>query len=97
MFREPRGNYLLNDKSVKLALDLTIINKVTINRKTRKPFMEKIITRISRKNSRKPADGIWISKFDLDYAFGQIHLSRRAIDICSFAVKGETLPATKTF
>ena len=44
------------------------------------PNMEALISRISRKLADGPADKIWISKFDLDYAYGQIKLSMRAMD-----------------
>ena len=32
------------------------------------------------------ADEIWISKLDLDYAYGQLRLSNGAMDLCIFAV-----------
>ena len=34
------------------------------------------------------ADDIWISKFDLDYAYGQLPLSKNAMDLCIFAITG---------
>ena len=52
------------------------------------PNMEELISRISRKIADGPADEIWISKFDLDYAYGQLQLSKRAMDLCLFAVTG---------
>ena len=52
------------------------------------PNMEDLISRISRKIADGPADEIWISKFDLDYAYGQLKPSRRAMDLCMFAVTG---------
>ena len=52
------------------------------------PNMEELISRISRKIADGPADEIWISKFDLDYAYGQLQLSKRAMDLCIFAVTG---------
>ena len=50
--------------------------------------MEELISRISRKIADGPANEIWISNFDLDYAYGQLKLSRRAMDLCIFAVTG---------
>ena len=50
------------------------------------PNMEELISRISRKFSDGPADEIWTSKFDLDYAYGQLLLSREARNL--FAVIG---------
>ena len=76
------------DKSVKIALDSRKLNEITIKRKAQMPNMEELISRISRKIADGPADEIWISKFDLDYAYGQLKLSRRAMDLCIFAVTG---------
>ena len=52
------------------------------------PNMEELISRISRKIADRPADEIWISKFDLVYAYGQLILSREARNLCIFAVTG---------
>ena len=56
--------------------------------------MEELITRITRKIADGEADEIWVSKFDLGYAYGQLPLSKKAMDLCIFAVREETLPAT---
>ena len=53
------------------------------------PNMEEFISKISRKNTVGPADDIWISKFDLDEAYGQLKLSRDARNPCIFALIGE--------
>ena len=50
--------------------------------------MEELISRRSRKIADGPADEIWISKFVLDYAYGQLILSRAARNLCMFAVTG---------
>ena len=50
--------------------------------------MEELISRFSRKTADGPADETWISKFDLDYAYGQPILSREARNLCIFAVTG---------
>ena len=50
--------------------------------------MEELISRISRKIADGPADEIWISKLDLDYAYGQLILSRAARNLCKFVVTG---------
>ena len=52
------------------------------------PNMEELISRISRKIADGPADEIWASKLDLDYAYGQLILSREAQNLCIFAVTG---------
>ena len=50
--------------------------------------MEELISRISRKIADGSTDQIWISKFDLDYAYGQLQLSKHALDLCIFAITG---------
>ena len=52
------------------------------------PNMEELISRISRKFADGPADEIWTSKFDLDYACDQLLLSKEARNLCIFAVTG---------
>ena len=52
------------------------------------PNMEELISRIYRKIANGPADEIWASKPDLDYAYGQLLLSREAQNLCIFAVTG---------
>ena len=50
------------------------------------PNMEALISRFSRKIGDGQADEIWIFKIDIDYAYGQLQLSKRAKDLCIFAV-----------
>ena len=50
------------------------------------PNMEELISRISRKIADGEEDEIWISKFDLDYAYRQLPLSKNTRDLCIFAV-----------
>ena len=76
------------DKPIKIALDSRKLNEITVKRKAQMPNVEELITQISRKIADGPADEIWISKFDLDYAYGQLLLSREARNLCIFAVTG---------
>ena len=76
------------DKSVKIALDSRKLNEITVKRKAQMPNMEELISRISRKIADGAPDQIWISKFDLDYAYGQMQLSKHAMDLCIFAITG---------
>ena len=62
-----------------------------------KSKMEKLISRNSRKTANRPADEIRISTFDLDYAYGQVQLSKRAMDSCIFAKTGENLTSYYRF
>ena len=42
----------------------------------------------NQKNADGPTDEILISKFVPDYAYCQLQLSKRAMDLCIFAVTG---------
>ena len=87
-FVSPAVITIKKDKSVKIALDSRKLNEITIKRKAQVPNMEELISRTSRKIADGPADEIWISKFDLDYAYGQLKLSRKAMYLCIFAATG---------
>ena len=87
-FVSPAVITVKKDKSVKIALDSRKLNEITVKRKAPMPNMEKLISRRSRKTAGGPADEIWISKFDLDYAYCQLKLSRAARNLCIFAVTG---------
>ena len=75
-------------ESIKTALDSRKPNEITVKTVAQMPNMEELISRISRKIADGPADEILISKFDLDYAYGQLLLSREARNLCIFAVTG---------
>ena len=87
-FVSPAVITVKKDKSVKIALDSRKLNEITIKRKAQMPNMEELISRISRKVADGPADEIWTSKLDLDYAYGQLILSKEAQNLCIFAVTG---------
>ena len=87
-FVSPAVITVKKDKSVKIALDSRKVIEITVKRKAQMPNMEELISRISRKIADGPADEIWISKFDLDHAYGQLILSRAASNLCIFAVTG---------
>ena len=87
-FVSPAVITVKKDKSVKIALDSTKLNKLTIKRKAQMPNMKALNSGISRKIADGPADEIWTSKLDLDNAYGQLLLSREARNLCIFAVTG---------
>ena len=75
-------------KTAKRALDSRKLTEITVKRKAQMPNMEELISRISRKTADGEADEIWTSKFGLDYVYGQVPLSKKAMDLCIFAVTG---------
>ena len=87
-FVSPAVITVKKDKTVKIALDSRQINEITVKRKAQMPNMEELTSRISRKIADGETDQIWISKLDLDYASGQMQLSKDAKDLCIFAITG---------
>ena len=87
-FVSPAVITVKTDKTIKIALDSRKLNEITAKRKAQMPDMEEKISRISRKIADGEEDEIWTSKFDLDYAYGQLPLSKNARDLCIFAVTG---------
>ena len=96
-FVSPAVMTVKKDKLVKIALDSRKLNEITIKRKTQMPNIEELISRISRKIADGPADEIWILKFDLDYAYCQLILSREARNLCIFAVTGGNITGYNRF
>ena len=61
------------------------------------PNMKELISRMSRKIADGEADEIWISKFDLDYAYDQLPLSKNAMALCISAVTGGNFTGSYRF
>ena len=80
-FVSPAVITVKKDKTIKIALDSQKLNEITVERKAQMPNMEELISRISRKIPDGEENEIWISNFDLDYAYGQLPLSKNARDL----------------
>ena len=65
------------DKSVKIARDSRKLNEACIKRKAAMANMKELISKISTKINKGEGE-IWMSKIDLDYAYGQAKLSKEA-------------------
>ena len=87
-FVSPAVITVKKDKSVKIALDSRKLNEITIKKKAQMPNMEELLSRISRKIADGKEGEVWISKLDLDYAYGQVKLSEKAKNLCIFTVTG---------
>ena len=86
-FVSPAVITIKEDKSVKIALDSRKLNESCIKRKATMPNMEKLIRKISAKITKNNGE-IWMSKIDLDYAYGQAKLSPEASRHCVFSIIG---------
>ena len=83
-FMSPAVITIKKDKSVKKALDSRKLNEVCIKRKAAMPTMEELISKNSVEITKSDGD-IWMSKFDLDYAYGKAKLSKEAAKHCVFS------------
>ena len=86
-FVSPAVITIKKDESVKIALDLRKLNESCIMRKATMPNMEELISKISAKITNSNGE-IWMSNFDLDYAYGQAKLSTEASRHCVFSIIG---------
>ena len=76
------------DRSIKIAIDSRKLNDACIKRQAQMPNMEELINKISKIISENTELELWISKVDLDYAYGQMKLSKNAQKHCVFAMVG---------
>ena len=76
-----------NDKSVETALDSRKLNEACVKRKAARPNMEEVISKISADITKNNGE-IWMSKIDLDYAYGQAKLSEEAAKHCVLSIIG---------
>ena len=92
-FVSPAVITIKKDKSVKIALDSRKLNDACIKRKAAMPNMEEVISKISAKITKGNGD-IWMSKIDLDYAYGQAKLSK---EVHHWGRIHRTLPVQERF
>ena len=77
-----------SDKSVKIALDSRNLNDSCIKMRPHIPNMEVLLNQISVEITRDRTVQLFISKIDLDYAYGQMKLSEETSRQCVFALTG---------
>ena len=77
-----------NDKLVKIALDSRKLNDSCIKMRPHMPNMEELLNQISVEATRDRTLQLFMSKIDLDYAYGQMKLSEETSRQCVFALTG---------
>ena len=77
-----------SDKSVKIALDSRKLNDSCIKMRPPMPNMEDLLNQISVEITRDRTTQLFLSKIDLDYAYGQMKLSEETSRQCVFALTG---------
>ena len=90
-FISPAVITVKKDKTVKLALDSRKLNDSCIKRRSQMPNMEDLLNRISAKISQDENKELWISKIDLEYAYGQLELDEETSKHCVFSLIGGKL------
>ena len=92
-FVSPAVITIKKDKSFEIALDYRKMNESYIKRKAAMPNMEELISKVSAEIT-KSKGGKWMSRIDLDYAYGQAKLSTEASKHCVFSIIGGVFTAT---
>ena len=77
-----------SDKSVKIALDSRKLNDSCVKMRPHMPNMEELLNQISVEITRDRTKQLFMSKIDLDYAYGQMKLSEESSRQCVFALTG---------
>ena len=72
---------------MKIALDSRKLNEECVKRKAAMPNIEELISKMSVEITKSNGE-IWMSKIDLDYAYGQAKLSKDAAKHCVFSIIG---------
>ena len=77
-----------SDKSVKIALDSRKPNYSCIKMRPHMPNMEDLLNQISVEITRDRTTQLFLSKINLEYAYGQMKLSEETSRQCVFALTG---------
>ena len=77
-----------NDKSVKIALDSRKLKDSCIQIRPHMPNMEELLNLVLVEITRDRTKELNISRIDLDYAYGQMKLSKETSRQCVFAITG---------
>ena len=76
-FVSPAVITIKKDKSVKIDLESRKLNESCVKRKATIPNMEELISELFAEITKSDEE-IWMSKIDLDYAYGRAKLSKDA-------------------
>ena len=87
-FVSPVVKTIKSDKSVKIALDSRKLNDICIKMRPRMPNMEELLNQISVEITRDRTAPLFLSKIDLEYAYGQMKSSDETSRQCVFALTG---------
>ena len=52
------------------------------------PNMKELLNQLSTGTTQAPNESLWVSKIDLEYAYGQLKLYEEKSKDCNFAITG---------
>ena len=88
-------NCFISPAVITIKKDSRKFNEACITRKAAMLNMEELISKISAKITKGEGEGeIWMSKIDLDYAYGQQNCPRKQQNTVCFRLSAEILPDT---
>ena len=76
------------DKSIKFALDSRKWNDSCKEIRPEMPSMEELLNQFLVESKRGRTKKLIITEIDLDYAYGQMKLSKETCRLCVFAITG---------
>ena len=59
--------------------------------KPRMPNMQELLKQISNQRKKMQNEPVWISKLDLENAYGQLKISKETSKLCNFAMLGRNM------
>ena len=86
-----------SDKSVKIALDSRKLKDSCNKKRPHMPNMEELLNQISVEITRDRTMQLFISKMDLNYAYGQMKLLEETSRQCVFAITGGNFSENYSF
>ena len=85
------------DKSIKIALDLKILNKAIHKNKYQMPNIDSLIQTISQILSTAPQETAYFTTLDLQYAYSQLKLHSDTARHCNFNIVSGDMTGTYRF
>ena len=88
VFIQPTVITVKKDKSIKIALDVRIINEIIKRDKYQMPNLDDLMCSLAEAITGDGSGEVWFPSVDLKYAFGQVLLNPSLAKHCNFAIVG---------
>ena len=98
MFHITNCGHEKKDQTIKLALDLKVLNKAIHKNKYQMPNIDTLIKSVSQQISAPASQSkTYFSKIDLKYAYSQLNLDANAANHCNFNIISGDMTGTYRF